>query len=281
MLQNQLLLPTDVTGVLDPAGATRIPVGFWTRAPLVLGGTKAMARRRISDSLPGDVLMIGTELVACRQGCKGIHLNPAAGIVPRCLMLEGHASGTPPSERKGAVVVGLNPGRTSSKEAAFYLARGLHYRALKEWWRLSLSEHPYYAKIRPVIRSLGIGGRILWTDVAKCELPDGAQNADLPDGTLDACAERFLAQELDLPPQRTWPVFALSDRAYQFVRQRFPHRVVVGLLHPTGSWGDQFARTLSPSGKALRQDYEPQVRAILGAGRGAIWVGSTGVRQDS
>lgn len=234
-------------------------------------------RRRVVVGLPGKVRAIGHDLVRCGLECPGIHLNPAAGIIPRCLILEGATGAN--RDQQGAIVVGLNPGRTSPEEATYYRQRGIRYRSLTDWWDRELNGHPYYLRIRPIVRSLGIAGPILWTDIAKCELPEGGENGDLPDATLATCGKRFLRRELRLAELKTWPVFALSGRTYRFIRANYPGRTVIGLLHPTGTRGDLFWSTLNDSRNGLRRSYERDVQELLARG-GAVWVGSAGLRWD-
>jgi hypothetical protein len=81
---------------------------------------------------------------------------------------------------------------------------------------------------------LGFDGNILWTDLAKCECL--GENGRLPIQTLRVCINRFLRKEIEVFKCST--VFALGNVAFDFCALSFPNHFIVGLPHPSGSFGD-------------------------------------------
>ena len=65
--------------------------------------------------------------------------KPEEGIIPRCLILE--EKDRVPGAR-GAIVVGINPGRANREECKYYLAHGCTYDAVKDyWWNVRGYDH--------------------------------------------------------------------------------------------------------------------------------------------
>ena len=181
-------------------------------------------------NLPLSVIALGEELVNCRDKCAGISCDQSQGILPRGLIFEEGSD-----QRPGAMIVGMNLGRSDSTERAYYVTNGVSYASLKSYWDVGVRDLQYYAKARAFVRAVGILGAIVWSDVAKCE--NLADRTDPPPlQTLRHCGRRFLQRELSLLPS-DWPLFALGLDAYRALAYMVPTRAVIGVPHPTGAYG--------------------------------------------
>lgn len=177
-----------------------------------------------------DINELGKKLVSCKLSCEGILNDSAKGIIPRCLNFEERGSG------KGAIVVGLNPGKgkLNDKERAFYINHNNSYTATREYWAKALYDHPYHKRTRKILSEFEYNGDILWTELVKCEC--SGENGILPISTMRICINRFLKKEIEeIFPNYT--IFALGNKAFDFCALSFPNHFVVGLPHPTGSYG--------------------------------------------
>jgi hypothetical protein len=176
-----------------------------------------------------EIDRLGNELVKCNFDCEGITNNPKKGVLPRSLL---------PEERCGetrCIVVGLNPGRCKSAEKRFYLEHDLSYDSTKEYFfQRGLKDKPYFKRTREIVSLLGYEGDILWTDLVKCEC--SGKNGVLPVQTLRVCINRFLRREIELFDAQM--IFALGNDAFKFCALSFPNHLVVGVPHPTGSYGN-------------------------------------------
>jgi hypothetical protein len=197
-------------------------------------------------------------MVACTSPCAGIHRDQAIGSLPRCLVLEERSGGG------GCAVVGINPGRASERERAFYVERGCSYESVVEFWReVNGYSHPYYARLRKLIDALGIAGPILWTELAKCENAPGT--AGLPPlQTLRRCAGLYLSREIALLAADA-PLLGVGAEAFKACAYLYPDRTVIGVPHPTGSRG-HFSR-LFANGVIV-----PGVREQYAGAAGAVWL---------
>jgi hypothetical protein len=256
----------------------------------------------MATSLKTQISLIGSALVNCSHGCAGISNNSSNGIGPRGLLLEerinaggaNHCSGDHiaegidreedfgeySSEQKmdGCVVVGLNPGKATDPERAYYRGQiPLSYASVEQlFFRGTASPSymnpiggiPYHKRLRKFVRDLGINGPILWTDVAKCE--NDPKVTLLPIQTLRVCADRFLKDELSaVPPD--WPIIAVGQVAFNAVTYLATQRAVIGVPHPTGSRG-QF-HGLSNSG-ALVTTVNSNARNAIRT-KSAVWLRAT------
>lgn len=172
---------------------------------------------------------IEKELVRCNLKCDGVSNNPKRGIIPRGLVLE---------KRKGkhnCIVVGLNPGKCKKEEKKYYHKEGVKSDSFSRYFFESrLNERRYYKRTRDLITLLGFDGDILWTDLAKCECR--GKNGRLPIQTLRVCINRFLKKEIKNFKSTT--IFTLGNRAFDFCSLSFPNHFIVGVPHPSGSYGD-------------------------------------------
>ena len=170
---------------------------------------------------------LGEKLVSCNLDCKGIRNSPQEGIIPRCLILEQRRG------KKKSIVVGLNPGKCKLLEKQFYLTNGICYQSIKDHFESKLKESPYFRKTRDLISLLEYDGDILWTELAKCECSD--KNGTLPIQTLRNCINEFLRKEIELFDCKV--IFALGNKAFDFCALSFPKHFVIGIPHPSGSYG--------------------------------------------
>jgi len=171
---------------------------------------------------------LGEKLVKCNLNCEGINNNPKKGIIPRCLI---------PEKRNGTnkcIVVGLNPGKCKKKERNYYLTRGIKYKSIVGYFfESNLNKRAYFKRTRDLITQLGFDGNILWTDLVKCECL--GKNGKIPVQTLRVCINKFLREEINLFKCST--IFALGNVAFDFCALSFPNHFIVGIPHPTGSYG--------------------------------------------
>ena len=180
--------------------------------------------------LAAQIRLIGEHLVHCQEPCAGVQQAPQTGILPRGLLLERRDP-----EGRGCLVAGLNPGRSTAAERAFYLDRGVSYEAVTQYWQEKACRGPYYIRLRKLVTALGLSGHLLWSDLAKCESAPETPGL-LPLQTLRTCSGRFLRAELSaLPP--AWPLFGVGTEAFKALAYLEPTRTVIGVPHPTGARG--------------------------------------------
>ncbi|MDH7516919.1 MAG: hypothetical protein QHH19_01015 [Candidatus Thermoplasmatota archaeon] len=176
---------------------------------------------------------IGKRLVGCKYHCEGVTNKPREGILPRCLIFE-HRKG-----KNGSVVVGLNPGKAKKREQEFYLDHNNTYESVKKYWDDKVKNLKYYSNLRELISMLGFDGPIVWTDLAKCQ--SSHKNGVVPIQTMRTCIDTYLRREIELFPSYT--IFGVGNIAFEFCALSFPEHFVVGIPHPTGSYGN-FSRLI-------------------------------------
>jgi hypothetical protein len=187
---------------------------------------------------------IGQEMVNCRTRCQGVSRNQEDGAVPRCLILETEGR----DAINGVAVIGINPGTAKARERNTYREH-YDYEATVDYWKSYVGfRHKYYTQTRHLLEDFGFTGPILWSELAKCENEAGHKGLP-PLATLRTCTGLFLRRELmELPPN--WPLFALGGEAYKALAYLYPNRSIVGLPHPTGSYG-HFAHLREEPGRYL------------------------------
>lgn len=174
-----------------------------------------------------DIDTIGKRLVKCKYQCDGISNEPEKGILPRCLIYEERPG------KNGSIVVGLNPGKAKEREIEYYLKNHNTYNAIKVYWNSKVRHLKYYAKLRYLVSSIGFDGPILWTELAKCQCNE---NGVLPIQTMRICIDKYLRNEIELFPKYT--IFGVGNTAFNFCALSFPKHFVIGIPHPTGSYGN-------------------------------------------
>jgi hypothetical protein len=213
------------------------------------------------------VLRIGRRIVACRGDCRGVSCDRPAGVLPRCLIWE-------PAGRKtagGCAVIGINPGQAKADETEYYQREGATYGAFLRFWKRTIASYPYYRRTRNLLRSLGLNGPILWTELAKCQNEPG-KGGSPPLETLRRCSWRFLRHELALVPR--WPLIALGREAYRALAYMYPDRTVIGVPHPAGAYGDSFSRHC-PGGESHKASRRKVRRALTKPRGQLLWLGQS------
>ena len=205
-------------------------------------------------------------MVACNHRCPGIALDHRKGILPRCLILETGGR----EANKGSVIVGINPGRSKPHEQEFYCSNGQTYEQVIAYWQEYIGyHHRYYAKLRALVTELGFNGPILWTELVKCENTSAVSGLP-PLQTFRTCTQTYLQKELQAVPS-DWPLIAVGNESYKALAYIFASRTVIGVPHPTGSYGhfDNLFDTkdrLLPKVKILTRDI------VSGEGGKAVWL---------
>jgi hypothetical protein len=176
---------------------------------------------------------LGEKLVNCDFSCEGVVNNHDGGIPPRCLIFEKRTG------RKGAVVIGLNPGKAKKKEMKYYIDNGISYKTIVDYWDAKIKHLKYYSHLRALLNKFKIDGSILWSDLVKCQCAD--ENGVIPIQTMRNCINRFLRKEIKMHPD--YIIIAVGNRAFEFCALSFPEHLVIGVPHPTGSYGN-FSRLM-------------------------------------
>lgn len=217
------------------------------------------------NKLKECIQAIGQAMVGCNLACKGINLEPASGILPRCLFFER-------SEilfDVGCTVTGINPGKSSKSERSCFVSNGCSYQATFDYWIDHVAKHHlYYNRLRYLVSAV-FGGNpsILWTELVKCESADGTGEPPLQ--TFRTCVNQFLRKEIDAVPT-TWPIFSVGKRSFELLAILYNERTVIGLPHPTGSFG-HFSKLFEKG--LLKSEVSENIRSILNSDKPiAEWV---------
>jgi hypothetical protein len=210
------------------------------------------------------------KLIRCSDPCAGISRNQGEGIIPRSLYLE-----RPDAEGRGCFAVGLNPGRSSAQQRHLYVERGVTLQVVNEC-REGIANIPYFQRPRAVINQLCLSGPILWSNLAKCENPEGRRGLP-PLQTLRHCTQRFLRHELAAIPS-DWVVLGIGWEAYRALAYLAPGRVIIGIPHPTGA-APNFRRMFENNGPdpALLAAVRVRAGQVLDASDGdpgTVWLGA-------
>src|SRR5260221_713874 len=136
--------------------------------------------------LPRVIRVLGEELMACPAECTKEGNLSSSGSPPRGLILEVEGRET---SRRGAVVVGINPGRSNSKDRKCFQQFGSTFDSWEAYWKSDLKEHRFFKLLRLYVDSVGLSGPILWTNLAGCETPLAAGRTPQIQ-TLRLCAWR-------------------------------------------------------------------------------------------
>ena len=213
---------------------------------------------------------IGQRLVQCSEPCDGVVHDAPSGILPRCLILE-----RPERTERGCLVAGINPGRSRQRERDFYKEKGPSYEVVTTYWHQNVNRFAYYKRLRQFVDAVGLTGPIIWSDLAKCENSPDVERL-IPLQTLRICAGRFLQNELQKTP-KDWPVIGVGREAYNALAYLEPSRTVIGIPHPTGSWGQFSSLFVNDS---LRDNVAEGIANALSTDTLplAVWVSAGGVR---
>ncbi|MCJ7759567.1 uracil-DNA glycosylase family protein [Candidatus Bathyarchaeota archaeon] len=177
-------------------------------------------RRRIEE--------LGNQLVNCRPitPCEDVVNDPESGRIPRCLVLEER------SGAEGVVIVGINPGQAKPAERKFFMNER-SYSSMLSIWKEHVRDRRYYKGLREVADSLGYTGPILWTELVKCQSEKKGRR--ISPQTMRSCISRYLEKELAIFSD--FPIIAVGNQAFDYCSLRFADRFVIGIPHPTGSFG--------------------------------------------
>lgn len=213
--------------------------------------------------IEAEVARIGRRMVKCSVGCPGIECNQRKGVLPRCLFWECGRVVT-----SGCAVIGINPGRAKPDQMEYYRKVGATYKATVQYWEHNIkTRHPYYVRTRDLIRSLGLNGPILWSELAKCQTEPGMDGLP-PLETLRTCSGRFLQKELAMIPR--WPLVGLGREAFKALAYLYPNRTVIGVPHPTGAYGNKF--TALYRGRELQNNRRKVRNALTGLPGRLLWL---------
>ena len=211
------------------------------------------------------ILSVGRRMVACTRHCKGIELAPSRGVLPRSLVLEE----TNRARSRGSVALGINPGTGDDEEETYYREHGCTYEAMLEFWMARRDwSHPYHTRTRRFIDAIGLAGPILWTELVKCQNAPGKRGAP-PLETLRTCVQLYLVEEVAaVPPD--WPIVAIGKEPYRVATLMFPSRTVIGIPHPTGSYG-LFPRLFDKAGGLTEHAERSVAEALRSPSPAALW----------
>ncbi|WP_230371289.1 uracil-DNA glycosylase family protein [Paludibacterium denitrificans] len=210
--------------------------------------------------------------------------NPRKGIVPRGIILEaiddyGNPTvGTSTSISNaalGVIVVGLNPGESGTKERYHYRHyfkhHGRNYQSVTNWHKKSINTYKYHSRLRKLIQQLN-RTNILWTEIAKCENRNKKNNPCVE--TLHFCSGIYLKNEIDgllslSNHNNKWLILGIGRDAWKALAFLYPREAVIGIPHPTGSWG-YYSKLFSHNGQLLRKHFNSITAAITT--KHAIWL---------
>jgi hypothetical protein len=210
-----------------------------------------------SPSISAHIRTIGEEMLASHPDYPETALDKSAGIIPRCLIFEENERD---AAQRGSVVVGINPGFSDPPERAYYVRRGCTYQATVDYWNAKVKGVRYYSMLASFINAAGLTGSVLWTELVHCELRDKAARLGIP--TIRDSINRYLFRELEVIPT-PWPLIAVGKDVFPILAYRFPERQVIGIPHPTGSFG-QFPK-LCTGGRITPQAAQ-QLSHIIASG---------------
>ena len=194
----------------------------------------------LNSNIESDIHLIGHRLVRCAHQCDGIENDPENGILPRCLVLETDNR----TDEQGCAIIGMNPGRASAQETKWHEIHGVTYGDVVDYWKAHVGDkNRYYFQLRKLSDQLGFTGPLLWTELAKCQSAAGVGIPPLQ--TFRTCSSEYLTEELRLCPE-DWPLIAVGREAHKALSYLYPNRIVIGVPHPTGSWGN-FSRLFDHS----------------------------------
>ena len=177
--------------------------------------------------------------------------DQSKGIIPRGLIFEDDDRDL---NAVGSVIVGLNPGTAKEDERLYYKElydKGeLKYQEFINFWKGKFRNWKYHNRLRSVSDKLGLRGPILWTELVKCQ---SKKQGILRVQTVRDDIHKYLLKEIANIPE-SWPLIAGGDKAYEILSYSFPNRLVIGVPHPTGTYGDHWLNHInSNSVSALKQ----------------------------
>lgn len=173
-------------------------------------------------------------MVQCTQACEGIVCDRFTGQIPRCMVFQFKDRDI---SARGVAVVGLNPGKSREAEQSHYLRSDCSYESVVSWIIENGLQRRFYSRLSDLVTAMGLRGPILWTELAKCECASGVVEPPLQ--TFRMCVGKYLFRELQVIPS-DWPLIGVGKEAFRALAYLFSDRTVIGIPHPTGSYGNQF-----------------------------------------
>lgn len=206
---------------------------------------------KIRDAIYG----IGKRLISDHSYTKyaDLECNFSEGVIPRGLIYEEDNRDT---NAIGCVMVGLNPGKANKEERDFFKSEPLSYERFLLYWEENVLQRPYYKRLRKLADEIELGGPVLWTELVKCQ---NKEKGKLSVQTIRDDINKYLFRELENIPA-SWPLFGIGNQAFEILSYRFPDRLVLGIPHPTGSYG-LFPKLFE--NKKLRRDIFNYTKKIL------------------
>ena len=188
---------------------------------------------------------LGNRLVNCRPTtpCEDVVNDPESGKIPRCLVLEER------SGAEGVIIIGINPGQAEPIERERYMNER-SYASVRSYWKENSDRWRYYKGLRIVADSLGYTGPILWTELVKCESEKKGRR--ISPQTMRSCIRQYLEKELAI--FKSYPIIAVGNQAFDYCSLRFPDKLVIGIPHPTGSFGTFYKLFCTHSKKKKLED---------------------------
>lgn len=215
------------------------------------------------EELVKQIKKMGHQLVKCPNNCEGITKDLSKGIIPRCLFLEYENR----ADSIGSIVVGINPGIATEKEMEFYVKNGNSYDSILSFWNPGWR---YYSYLRDFLNCFGFRGPILWTELAKCQ--SSIKGELPPTQTFRTCVNKYLNDELKIV-DKSWPLIAVGKETYKALAYLYPNRTVIGVPHPTSSWGSFHPLFQNPTREQFSDDVKIKVQEILKNSAVAKWLG--------
>ncbi len=182
--------------------------------------------------LEAELSRVGKESLRCERRCEGVKNSPDDGLSPWPTMVSSTGA------KAGCVIVSLTPLRTAPRKQKLLAATKDSGDLLKHRQE-RLESSAFYSKLDAFRNELGLKGATVWTTLCKCERIKGRE---LPSETIQACIGSHLAKELE-HIDKSVPLIAVGNRAFNTVRQNFPNRFVLNVPSPDGVRGD-FQKTI-------------------------------------
>lgn len=180
------------------------------------------------NQLENKINKIGEDMIGDRKWADfdDIDYAPKKGIIPRGLYLENLGN----SNSKGAIIVGLNPGRAKRTKELKCLSKCNNYKKVVECWKeISCNYSGFYMPLRNFIRKVGLRGFILWTNLVPCQ--NKSRNNKSPSiKTIRYSVNTYLKKQVDLIPKA--PIIAVGRDPFRLLAYMFSDRKVIGITHP-------------------------------------------------
>ncbi|MEK7578502.1 MAG: hypothetical protein AAB456_02180 [Patescibacteria group bacterium] len=168
--------------------------------------------------------------------------DQSRGIIPRGLIFEDSGRDL---NAVGSVIVGLNPGQSKKIDRAYFKGafdrKALTYQVSVSFWNSKYRTWKYHNRLRSVSDKLGLKGPILWTELVKCQ---SKKRGILRVQTVRDDIHKYLLKEIAVIPE-SWPLIAGGNKAYEILSYSFPNRLVIGVPHPTGTFGGHWSNHIN------------------------------------